>query len=217
MEIEHVNEDTIRVRINNNDLEARGYTFLDLLGNQEQIEKFFYSILDEVDLDNEFKESEAVTFQVMPNPNGLELLISKNQEIHDNITTNNQAGIDEIFLDDNDQLNDDNYEKETENTQDKISENKNVVIEFKHFEQLIQLSQNEQTINGFSNLYLYDEKYYLDFHLVRDDYSLRSFEEKLAIVLEYGGKSKLNKDVLAEHGKLLIEDNALEDIYEYFK
>src|SRR5690554_7660386 len=77
MEIEHINDDTIRIVIENTDLEERGITFLDLLGNQKQIEKFFYSILEEVDIDEEFQESEAVTFQVMPNNNGLELFISK--------------------------------------------------------------------------------------------------------------------------------------------
>ena len=85
MEIEHINEDTIRVRIENSDLEARGYTFLDLLGNQKQIETFFYSILEEVDIDEEFQESDAVTFQIMPNRNGLELFISKNADMHDNL------------------------------------------------------------------------------------------------------------------------------------
>ena len=88
MEIEHINEDTIRVRSENSDLEERGYTFLDLLGNQKHIETFFYSILEEVDIDEEFQESDAVTFQIMPNRNGLELFISKNIEMHDDIFSN---------------------------------------------------------------------------------------------------------------------------------
>lgn len=225
MEIEHINEDTIRVRINNTDLEARGYTFLDLLGNQEQIEEFFYSILDEVDLDNEFKESEAVTFQVMPDPNGLELLISKNPDIHDDITGNAELdNLDDLFLgqeemvDDNDLLEDEDLEDE--DNEEKVEwkdKDKKMVAEFNLFEQMIQLAQTVETINGFSNLYQYNDKYYLDFHLIRNDFSLRTFEEKIAIILEYGGESKLNSDVLAEHAELLIEDDALESIYHYFK
>ena len=64
MEMEHINENTIRVLIKNEDLAARGITFLDLLGNRKEIEKFFYSILEEVDVEEEFKGSDAVTFQV---------------------------------------------------------------------------------------------------------------------------------------------------------
>ena len=77
MEMENINEHTIRVLIENADLEERGITFLDLLGNQKQIESFFYSILEEVDVDNQFQETDAITFQVLPNGNGLELFISK--------------------------------------------------------------------------------------------------------------------------------------------
>lgn len=221
MEIEHINEDTIRVLINNTDLEARGYTFLDLLGNQEQIEKFFYSILEEVDLEDEFKESEAVTFQVMPNPNGLELLISKNQEVHDSIAASAEARNQELFIEGNEHdLIEDEFSKEDEMDEQEstgISEDKEIVIEFKVFEQLVQLAQKVKTINGFSSLYLYKGKYYLDFHLIRDDLSLRSFEEKLAMILDYGGETKLNGDILAEHGKLLMQEQALEQIHHYFK
>lgn len=77
MEMEHINEDTIRVMIGTDDLAARGITFLDLLGNHQEIENFFYSILEEVDVTDEFSGSDAVTFQVLPRGNGLELIVSK--------------------------------------------------------------------------------------------------------------------------------------------
>lgn len=41
MEMEHINENTIRVLIKSEDLAARGITFLDLLGNHNEIENFF--------------------------------------------------------------------------------------------------------------------------------------------------------------------------------
>ncbi|GBG95650.1 adapter protein MecA [Ligilactobacillus salitolerans] len=77
MEMEKINDSTIRVLLENQDLADRGVTVLDLLGSQNEIESFFYSILDEVDVDHEFRNIDAVTFQVLPNRNGLELFISK--------------------------------------------------------------------------------------------------------------------------------------------
>ncbi|MDO4455281.1 MAG: adaptor protein MecA, partial [Ligilactobacillus agilis] len=77
MEMEKINENTIKVSLENDDLTERGITVLDLLGNQKEIESFFYSILDEVDTEHEFRETDAVTFQLMPNLNGLELFITK--------------------------------------------------------------------------------------------------------------------------------------------
>ncbi len=78
MEMERINENTIRVLIGNDDLTQRGITVLDLLGNHQQIESFFYSILEEVDTEHQFQDNDSVTFQVLPNRNGLELFISKN-------------------------------------------------------------------------------------------------------------------------------------------
>lgn len=77
MEMEHINENLIKVLIGSEDLEERGIDFLDLIGDQTRIEKFFYSILEEVDVEQHFHDSEAVTFQVIPNSEGLELYISR--------------------------------------------------------------------------------------------------------------------------------------------
>src|SRR5699024_11838538 len=59
-------------------LTARIIKFLDLRGNQKDIESFFYEILDEVDVKHEFRENNAVTFQLVPNKeSGLEIFITK--------------------------------------------------------------------------------------------------------------------------------------------
>jgi len=78
MEMERINENTIRVLVDNDDLSARGITILDLLGDHQQIEDFFYSILKEVDTDHQFQNNDAVTFQVMPTNNGILILLGMN-------------------------------------------------------------------------------------------------------------------------------------------
>lgn len=222
MEIEHLDEDTIRVRIKNSDLEARGYTFLDLLGNQQQIEEFFYTILEEVDLDNEFKDSEAVTFQVMPNPTGLELLISKDSEVHEDLVSNVEfENFDELFLEQEleelEEIEEETFDEENNVEFESREEDREIIIEFNNFEQMIQLAQNLKAISGFSSLYQLNKKYYIDFRLVQDDFSFRSFDENIAVILEYGMKSKITSDILSEHADLLIDDKALSTIYHYFK
>lgn len=57
MEMERINDNTIRVLLGNEDLAARGITVLDLLGNHKQIEGFFYSILEEVDKDHSLRQT----------------------------------------------------------------------------------------------------------------------------------------------------------------
>ena len=224
MEIEHINEDTIRVRIENSDLEARGYTFLDLLGNQKHIETFFYSILEEVDIDEEFQESDAVTFQIMPNRNGLELFISKNADMHDNLF----AHMDIEDLDEDDHESEKEFQpfekyknfgqpnKEKSESPKIEPDNQKIVVEFSTFEQIIELARIFQIEAGFTNLYQYTDKYFLEMSFLNDEFSLRTPQEEKAIVLEFGLESKISADVLIEHGQVIIEDVALETIRHYF-
>src|SRR5699024_7610328 len=170
MEIEHINDDTIRVRIENDDLEARGYTFLDLLGNQKQIETFFYSILEEVDIDDEFQESDAVTFQVIPNRNGIELVITKNSDMHENFLSGSEIGdLDDSYyhrdysrFENNKTYDDMKKEDGVLDSYESESDSHEFVVEFKYFEQIIQLAKIYTNDTGLSSLYKMDRKYYID-------------------------------------------------------
>ncbi len=77
MRVEKVNENTLRVSMTRDDLNQRGLKILDLLGNRDRVQEFFLSILHEVDVDNSFASDAPVTFQVMPNDHGIDLLITK--------------------------------------------------------------------------------------------------------------------------------------------
>jgi len=213
MEIEHINEDTIRVVIENTDLEDRGITFLDLLGNQKQIEKFFYSILEEVDIDEEFQESEAVTFQVMPNNDGLELFISKGTNFKEESNAldtlkehlNEKADQNEESLDEIDA-----YTKGDNPTKD-------VVVALESFEQLIALAKSLYLESGISTLYSYKNMYYLHITFFVEEMVEKTSDEEVAIALEFGNRTKTTPEVLNEYADKIMETNALELTRYHFK
>lgn len=216
MEIEHINEDTIRVTIENTDLEERGITFLDLLGNQKQIEKFFYSILEEVDIDEEFQESEAVTFQVMPNNNGLELFISKGSNFKEDLShvddlkeTLSSSALTDNLKDANDD--------EVEDYINQDNETKEAIVILRNFEQMIHLSKVLYLESGASNLYTYDNNYYLHLVFFTEEMNEKTSDEELAIALEYGEKSTISSEVLQEYAEKIMETNALELTRYHFK
>ena len=242
MEMEHINEDTIRVLIKSEDLAARGITFLDLLGNHQEVENFFYSILEEVDVENEFKGSEAVTFQVMPSGDGLELYISKN------VSLDNMENIDPYQAYSNfyspeeitnwlkkedpesyegfsqDELM--NWFKEkmpakTEKTE-KVAQKpepmtRDFVFEFASFEFLIQLAAQLPTEELVSHLYAMNNQYYLAVQFVGEYLSDEQIENQVAVFSEFARKSHLTPEVLAEHGQLIMENDAIGQTRRYFK
>ncbi|EXJ22888.1 Negative regulator of genetic competence MecA [Alkalibacterium sp. AK22] len=213
MEIEHINEDTIRVTIENTDLEERGITFLDLLGNQKQIEKFFYSILEEVDIDEEFQESEAVTFQVMPNNNGLELFISKGTNFKEGF---NQLGGADEELASSSGLSEESVPNIEDELDTEANETKEVTIVLQDFEQMIQLSKSLYMESGLSHLYAYKNQYYLNLIFFVEEMNEKTSEEELAVALEFGEKSSVSSEVLNEYADKIMETNALELTRFYF-
>jgi adapter protein MecA 1/2 len=218
MEIEHINDDTIRVKIENNDLEERGITFLDLLGNQKQIENFFYSILEEVDIDEEFQDSEAVTFQVMPNNNGLELFISKGAQFREDFLESLEAeGV--IGAEGMNQMNQEKSTQEDdveEYMQAQETKTKEAVIVFNNIEQVILMAQDFYMESGASNLYKYKEQYYLHLVFFVEEMTHKTSDEEIAYALEFGEQSRISSDVLDEYADKIMETNALELVRHHF-
>lgn len=221
MEMERINENTIRVLVDNDDLSARGITILDLLGDHQQIEDFFYSILKEVDTDHQFQSNDAVTFQVMPTNDGLELFISKNDS--------NFAG-DEQHGSVNDQVskyikqhlaqkrteNQDQRQTVIDDTDNKIQHKNWQVISFDSFEDLIDFAKIAEDEDVASNLYKYDQRYYLAVAYPEDLTNNSDVKDQLALAYEYGNPTATTVDFLGEHGKKIMSVSVLHLIRHYF-
>lgn len=216
MEMEHINENTIRVMIGHDDLEERGVSFLDLLGNHREIENFFYSILEEVDIEEEFQSSEAVTFQVLPKGDGLELFISKNmpdEEIgQNNESTLNSADVSE-FLQGQMLAN----EEESDLTESTTASEQRAIFVFSDFEQVIQLANDVQLESAWTDLYQLEERYYLVVHFWMENLNQTDVENQYARILEFAEKSTRTPEALNEYGQQLMERNALERVKFYFE
>lgn len=230
MEMERINENTIRVSIGNDDLAERGITFLDLLGNQKQIETFFYSILEEVDVDDQFQGTDAVTFQVLPNHDGLELFISKNTAIEDdsdfNDFDNTQA---EGFVDYlRNQMTPPETAQKSEEASSDVGEfnyledsifgaTYETVFKSADFESIVELANNIQLLNALSSLYFYNNNYYLQLSFLLEDSSKGQAKNDVSKIYEYMELTNITRDVLDEYGELIIDRNALSIMKHYFK
>ena len=208
MEMEHINENTIRVLIGNEDLADRGITFLDLLGNHKDVENFFYSILEEVDVEDEFQGSEAVTFQVLPKNDGLELFISKNVAMDD---LSSLEGLSEVNADVSELI-----RKQIEAMEATDETNRNVIFELDNFEAMIQLSKEVFMQSVLTNLYTYNDRYYLQVLFLTDELEKTNVDNEIAQILEFAHKTTVTQDTLVEYGTCIMERSALELTRYYF-
>ncbi|MEG0267791.1 MAG: adaptor protein MecA [Carnobacterium sp.] len=222
MEMEHINENTIRVLIESTDLEERGITFLDLLGNHKQIEDFFYSILEEVDVDEKFHESDAITFQVLPSGNGLELFISKGGPLSEDIDFSSASGnfeANEFSKLIKNQLLDNHQEDDVgdEYLNDPSRPTQEVVLRFNEFEDMISLSKQLYLENTTSKLYWYKNSYFLLLIFSTEETTERSVEDQITVALEFSQRTPITQGILTEHGRVIMGNNALELSRFYFK
>ncbi|WP_195493260.1 adaptor protein MecA [Enterococcus gallinarum] len=214
MEMEHINENTIRVLIKSEDLAARGITFLDLLGNHNEIENFFYSILEEVDIDEEFKGSEAVTFQVLPKGDGLELFISKNlppegMENFDDMSDGSTEDITDMLKK--------HVASQLQGTESQPELGNRFIFELNSFEAMVQLASEVYLDSVTTNLYQMNDRYYLEVQFMDNDTTDIEVENALAYLMEFANRTQVTSEVLAEYGKIIMEHDALELTRYYFK
>ncbi|MCI1283525.1 adaptor protein MecA [Lacticaseibacillus songhuajiangensis] len=241
--MERINKDTIRVMMTLEELNDRGIKMLDLVQDHKQIEDFFYSVLDEVDSTHTFVNNGPVTFQVMPNGGGLEIYISRtNQDDTDDETNEDAFQLDGDDADGNDQ-NQPQGDRFTRIARDKLSQFfgdetgtandkqpaakqsffgdhdhvRSVVIALDSFEDLISLAQELYLNGGKSDLYKYQDAYFLVLTFDKDFVEDFDAERQANIAAEYGHLSPVGADVLSEYGQHLITDSALETARYYFK
>ncbi|MGX7107766.1 adaptor protein MecA [Hutsoniella sourekii] len=210
MEMERINENLIKVMIDAEDLAERGIDFLDLISDQLSIEKFFYSILEEVDIDKHFQESDAVTFQVMPNRNGLELYISRSSFDETDGVFDEQLAK-QIINERRKQIIQSKEEaKLEEDPEDQwLSILSLQIFFFEDLEDFILLARELADLDLPADLYHFKNNYYLaikdaDQHLSEDGlYSI------FARINEFGERAHITVNTLQEYGQLIRSEDAL--------
>ena len=220
MEMERINDDTILVRIENEDLQERGTSVSELLANPTEIEEFFHSILVEMDVIDQFEDSEGMSFQVMPNPEGIELYVTKYVEKKD-IEADSERFVrnlvDTIQHSLGHRMGKPKKEKKVEAPveKEKTLEPLDCTVFFDSFEDFIQLAKMYPYNVQKSSLYRYSNYYFL--HVYQDVFGEEDFTTDLALLREFGEFSRVSWEVVQEYGEVMIKEKAIETAKKYFK
>ena len=220
MEMERINDDTILVRIENEDLQERGTSVPELLANPIEIEEFFHSILVEMDVIDQFEDSEGMSFQVMPNPEGIELYVTKYVEKKD-IEADSERFVrnlvDTIQHSLGHRMGKPKKEKKVEALveKEKKLEPLDCTVFFDSFEDFVQLAKMYPYNVQKSSLYRYSNYYFL--HVYQDVFGGEDFTADLALLREFGEFSRVSWEVVQEYGEVMIKEKAIETAKKYFK
>jgi len=226
MEIERINEYTVKFYVTYRDIEDRGFDREEIWYNRERSEELFWEMMDEVNNSEDFTIEGPLWIQVQALEKGLEIVVTKAQLSKDGqkleLPIGNEKQIDltvdeniEVLLDQTNQSEEQfaAYPFEEDDYNDDCL---SFLIGFHDFEDLIRLSHDIDPEGLSSSLYSFEGKYYLYIEFDDEKFEEEIEDDILCQILEFGFESRLSIHRIQEYGKEIMHTNALQQIKQFF-
>lgn len=216
MEIERINDATLKFYITYLDMERRGFHKDEIWYNREKGEELFFEMMNEASDQANFEVNGPLWVQVHALEKGLEIIVTRGQMSDGHVKL-------EIPMDDekDDMLMDNNIVDMLENNyaEGKLNpalkdHSLSVVIGFQDFEDVISLS-HAFDVDVDTSFYAFEDVYYI-YVTLDETFSDDEQDNLLSRMLEFGYESDISIHRIEEYGKKIIKENALQSIKENF-
>ncbi|MBA4536444.1 adaptor protein MecA [Bacillus aquiflavi] len=220
MEIERINENTVKFYISYGDIEERGFDREEIWYNRERSEELFWEMMDEVHQEEEFIIEGPLWIQVQALEKGLEVLVTKAQLSKDGQKFELPVPSDKLKdhpVDDRiEELLDHHFtHKDGQIEVVSFDDGLEFLLSFEDFEDVIALSHQYELDELKTKLYSFEGKYYLYVEFDDDDDEVE-IDNILSILLEYGDETMVTIHLLDEYGHLIISKDVFRTIRQHF-
>ena len=220
MEIERINEHTIKFFISYVDVEERGFNREDIWFNREKSEELFWEMMDEVHQKEDFSFDGPLWIQVQALEKGLEVVVTKAQITKDG--TRFEIPFPDEKLKDltvSEHLEEllDHYFTYDDNKVDVYKEESiQVIVEFNDIEDVIEFARLSWLDHITTKLLHFQDKYYLATDFPFEYLTEEEIEDFISIMLEYSNEAPFTLAYLEEYGKVIIADDVQTVLREHF-
>ncbi len=218
MEIERINENTVKFYISYIDIEERGFNREEIWYNRERSEQLFWEMMDEVRDQDDFFVDGPLWIQVQALDKGIEVIVTKAQLSKDGKKLELPL-LDKVIDIPMDERLEALFEEQLEQ-EDFMYLNKDgmlgFLVKFADFDDVITLSHRLQLADSKNELYSYEGRYYLYVEFDETEHEEEEIDMILSILLEYGEESAMTIYRVQEYGKQIIAQNALDVIHSNF-
>ncbi|SDZ00536.1 adapter protein MecA 1/2 [Evansella caseinilytica] len=216
MDIERINETTIKFYISYYDIERRGFNKDEIWYNRERGEELFFEMMNEINDQENFEMNGPLWVQIHALEKGLEIIVTRGQISDGNVKLEipMDEEKDEMPVDNNivDML-DSQFIKNGENELVK-DHSLSVVLGFKDFEDIVSLSHSfAEEVETL--LYNFEGTYYI-YVTLDEKYNDEEQDNMLSRMLEFGYESDVTIHRISEYGTEIIAQDALGVIREKF-
>ena len=215
MDIERINENTLKLFITYSDIEDRGYSREEIWYNRAKGEELFWDVIGDVNTDDYFDLDGPIWIHINASEVGLEVVVTR-ASIHNDSETSSMVGAFEDDLHMSEQLNE--MEESIFNSLGKTLKEEeqieNARFRFKDIDDLVPLATRAARLNVQSSLYKWDEYYYLIVDLTGIE--LSEAKNIVALCSEYLPVSKVTIHRIEEYAQVIIAEDCFETIVNYF-
>lgn len=220
MEIERINDHTVKFYISYVDIEERGFDREEIWYNRDRSEELFWEMMDEVHREEEFTVEGPLWIQVQALDKGLEILVTKAQLSKDGHKLELPISEDKLRDLPVDARIEDLLDHHLDPLQDEddsaYEDRMDFMIKFQDFEDLISLSKRTGLDELTTTLFFFEGNYYLYTEFDEDEYEDNHIDNVLSILLEYGIETSMTIYRLEEYGKVIMDSNVFSEIRTYF-
>ena len=215
MDIERINENTLKLFITYSDIEDRGYSREEIWYNRAKGEELFWDVIGEVNTDDYFDLDGPIWIHINASESGLEVVVTR-ASVNSDSDTSSMVGSFDDDLHIADQLND--MEESIFNAIGKSGKEEespeNARFRFKDIDELVPLAKRAAQLGVKSALYKWEEYYYLYVDL--KDMEIQEAKNIVALCSEYLSASKMTIHRLEEYAEVIIPEDCFETIISYF-
>ncbi|MFC3928513.1 adaptor protein MecA [Streptococcus caprae] len=231
MEMKQISDTTLKITISMDDLEERGMELRDFLIPQEKTEEFFYTVMDELDLPETFKNTGMLSFRVTPRQDRIDVFVTKS-DLDQNLNFEELANMEELA-----HLSPDEFFKTLEETMAKhgdvaaheqlaevekaedLAEEEfepaefvHYILDFNRLSEVVEFAHSLDIPVEASELYKESEQYHLTILLNLIEKPVYYADAMHARLLEFAQSGTKTRAYLREHGVQLIDNQAIESL-----
>ena len=218
MEIERINENTVKFYISYGDIEKRGFDREEIWYNRDRSEELFWEMMDEVHEEEDFTVEGPLWIQIQALEKGLEVLVTRAQLSKDgqkfDLPIDDSANSVDLKIES--MLNEHFQSDQSMDEQAMEDEALQFVLVFQDFEDIVALSKTNGVNGVITKLYSFENKYYLYVEFPEGEFEEDKIDNILSILLEYSDESRVTIHRIEEYGTVIIPDDVFHTVNQYF-
>ncbi|MFD1031189.1 adaptor protein MecA [Metaplanococcus flavidus] len=219
MDIERINDNTVKFYISYLDVEERGFSRDEIWFNRDKSEELFWEMMDEVNEEADFVMEGPLWIQVQAMDKGLEVTVTRAQLTKDGQKLDMPDDIEErrkMFANEDSDAAGTEFDEFEPVFNEPDTKKLEYTFMLSEVEELVPLSRRLQYVPIETALYHFEGKYYL--HISFDDilHSDEDIKDHLSVLSEYLPPSSVTIHRLEEYGKEIFKKDALSNVLHYF-